>query len=906
MPFDPSQLALQALKLLNSSSSGSGCLKAMLRSLREAASLDTVSLRLAPDTQSLCSLHQGEAPPCQAAVHSPCLADSQADSYQSLPLSVIHSCLCGHVLQEARKPFAEQALQSCLWSNDLSGRGRCVIPDSLSLEDVPCYHQGIRSLMILPLQAESRCIGLLLLADHRTDRLSLDLIQGREELAESFTMAARWMLSELSGKQARPLGPANDPLSTELSPEPRTLQTRAEELCWAYAEQRPPAREHERLLLALYASGQGVWDWDLSSNEVYFSPRWKAMLGYSDSEVPNRIEEWSTRIHPDDYQRVMDTNRQFYHSRNSWFEIEYRLQGKDGSYRLILSRACCLRDGSGYPVRLVGTHTDITPRKESQERLRKHNEFTDVLAQTMKDILNSVNIEQILAAVVDRAGAISNTQDGFIYFYEESEDCLILRVGRGRFREFIGYRLQPGRGLAGRVWQTGRTKVVEGYSEWHGRLPDAVFDELQTAAALPLLTEGKVIGILGVNHFSAQKTFAPEELAALNSLAELASIALEKTKLYETLVQELQHRKKMEKALQASREEYKLIAENTTDVIWTAELSESAPFCFTYVSPSITRLLGYSPQEYMAMDYREFLTPASYDLVNSLIESRIRNESSGQPDHTPKRFELEQISKSGQTIWTEIITTALRDAQGRYIGVHGVTREITERKELEMMRENVKRVVHHELKAPLNSILSLTTVLSSYDLDEHVQAFIQRIDRAGSKMLHMVNLSLDFSKMEEGSYRLRPEPFDLLEMVHELDRQWYALREKKDLKLHILVQGEKPSSSSAHPIEAERNIFELMLSNLLLNALEASPEGRPVRLDLRKDQGGHYIAIHNWGQIPKQVQDKFFEPYITHGKHRGTGLGTYFAHLIAKAHGGNITFSTSSLKGVTVTVFIPG
>ncbi len=906
MPFDPSQFALQALKLLNSSSSGSGCLKSMCRSLREAASLDTVCLHLAPDTQSLCSLHQGETPPCQATIPNPCLADSPSDSYQSLPLSVIHSCLCGHVFQEASKPFAKQAaLQSCLWSNDLSSRGLCVIPDSLNLEDVPCYHQGIRSLMILPLQTGSRCLGLLLLADRRKDRFPPHLIQGQEELAESFTPAARWMLSELSGQQGHTSSRAGDPLEIALGIESKTYRKHTEPCC-VHAEQRAPAREHERLLLALYASGQGVWDWDLSSNEVYLSPRWKAMLGYSDGEVPNRIEEWSARIHPDDYQGVMDTNRQFHHSRNSWFEVEYRLQGKDGSYRWILSRACCLRDGSGYPVRLVGTHTDITPRKESQQRLRKHSEFTDVLAQTMKDMLNSVNIEEILAAVVDRAGAISNTQDGFIYFYEESEDCLILRVGRGRFREFIGYRLQPGRGLAGRVWQTGRTKVVEDYSRWHGRLPDAVFDELQTAAALPLLTEGKVIGILGVNHFSAQKAFSPEELAALNSLAELASIALEKAKLYEALVQELQHRKKMEKALQASREEYKLIAENTTDVIWTAELSENAPFCFTYVSPSITRLLGYSPQEYMAMDYREFLTPASCDLVNSLIESRIRKESSGQPDHAPKRFELEQISKSGQAIWTEIITTALRDDQGRYIGVHGVTREITERKELEMMRENVKRVVHHELKAPLNSILSLTTVLSSYDLDEHVQDFIQRIDRAGSKMLHMVNLSLDFSKMEEGSYRLRPEPFDLLEMVHELHRQWYALREKKELKLHILVQGEKPSSTSAHPIEAERNIFELMLSNLLLNALEASPEGRPVRMDLRKDQGGHYIAIHNWGQIPKQVQDKFFEPYITHGKHRGTGLGTYFAHLIAKAHGGNITFSTSSLKGVTVTVFIPG
>lgn len=906
MPFDPRAFALSSMKSLNRGQSGSACLRDMCRALQEESALDTVAVRIVQDRESICSLFQGEPLPCEPREGQPCLARFQAKGSQRLPLSDIQSCLCGLPLQSnGDGPALLPGKRSGLWTNDLPRSGRNLLPDTLSPADIPCYTSGLQSLLLLPLYNASGCFGLLLLADRRKDRLAERLIEGTEWLAESFAAAAGWMLSELSRAPGPAAHPEEQARPWSKSPMPWARGSKEARLS-VNGEPASLASEHERQLLALHASGQGVWDWDLTSNEVFFSPQWKAMLGYSDEEIPNRIEEWSGRIHPEDFKRVMDINYQCYQTRDDWFEVEYRLRGKEATYRWILSRACCLRDASGRPTRLVGTHTDITPRKEYEERLRKYNEYSDVLAQTMKDMLSSVNIEELLAAVLDRAGAISSTEDGFLYFYDEREDALVLKVGRGRFREFIGYRLQPGRGLAGRVWQTGRTEVVEDYYAWPGRLPDAVFDELQTAAAFPLLTEGEVIGILGLNHFSVPKAFSPEEMAALNNLAELASIALEKTKLYETLREELAARKETERALESSREQYKLIAENTADVIWTAELSESKPFRFTYVSPSITRLLGYTPQEYMEMDYREFLTPASYDLVNSLIESRIRSESTGQPDHSPKRFELEQIHKNGQTIWTELITTAIRDDDGRYIGAHGVTREITERKELEMMRENVKRVVHHELKAPLNSILSLTTVLSAYDLEEPVQDFIHRIDRAGSKMLHMVNLSLDFTKMEEGSYRLRPEPFDLLEMLHELDRQWYALREKKDIKLHIRLHGKKPDGNAVCPIEAEKNIFELMLSNLLLNALEASPEGRPVTVDCTQDEAGHSILIHNWGQIPKQVQDKFFDPYVTQGKHRGTGLGTYFAHLIAKAHGGNITFSSSSLKGVSVTVFLPG
>lgn len=124
-----------------------------------------------------------------------------------------------------------------------------------------------------------------------------------------------------------------------------------------------------RYSLAVNGTNDGIWDWDRSSGDVYFSPRWKEIIGFADHELPNILETWSERIHPEDFERVMEANNRFYSSDASHFEVEYRLRHKDGSYRWILGRGTCLRDSNSQPVRMAGAHTDITARKHAEQQL---------------------------------------------------------------------------------------------------------------------------------------------------------------------------------------------------------------------------------------------------------------------------------------------------------------------------------------------------------------------------------------------------------------------------------------------------------------------------------------------------------------------------------------------------------
>ncbi len=126
----------------------------------------------------------------------------------------------------------------------------------------------------------------------------------------------------------------------------------------------------ERFDLAVRGTDAGVWDWDVSTDEVYYSPRWKSMLGYEESEIGNGFPEWEIRLHPDDRDRALATIKDYLAGKSKEFELEHRLHHRDGSYRWILSRGAAVYDRKGKPYRMVGSQIDITERKRVEEILR--------------------------------------------------------------------------------------------------------------------------------------------------------------------------------------------------------------------------------------------------------------------------------------------------------------------------------------------------------------------------------------------------------------------------------------------------------------------------------------------------------------------------------------------------------
>jgi len=136
------------------------------------------------------------------------------------------------------------------------------------------------------------------------------------------------------------------------------------------AEAKLKASE-ERYSLVISASEQGIWDWNIETNEVFFSDQWKKQVGYEDHEIENNFNSWVDLLHPDERESCQLAVQAYLNNPVEHFVLEFRFRHKDGSYRLIHNKASSVKNGDGKVIRMFGTHTDITESRQAEEKLKE-------------------------------------------------------------------------------------------------------------------------------------------------------------------------------------------------------------------------------------------------------------------------------------------------------------------------------------------------------------------------------------------------------------------------------------------------------------------------------------------------------------------------------------------------------
>jgi signal transduction histidine kinase len=162
----------------------------------------------------------------------------------------------------------------------------------------------------------------------------------------------------------------------------------------------------------------------------------------------------------------------------------------------------------------------------------------------------------------------------------------------------------------------------------------------------------------------------------------------------------------------------------------------------------------------------------------------------------------------------------------------------------------------------------------------------------------------DLARMEKGTYNVVKADCDVLGIIRGARVNLDKLFALKSLAFAVSLDGRPAGAGERAPARGDANLLGNLFENLLKNAAEASPQGGEVAVDIRLSDGT--VAVRNQGRVDPEIVDTFFEKYVTRGKTFGTGLGTYSARLIARAHGGDAALDLDEPDQVTVRVLLPG
>ncbi|MDD3147505.1 MAG: hybrid sensor histidine kinase/response regulator [Candidatus Riflebacteria bacterium] len=215
------------------------------------------------------------------------------------------------------------------------------------------------------------------------------------------------------------------------------------------------------------------------------------------------------------------------------------------------------------------------------------------------------------------------------------------------------------------------------------------------------------------------------------------------------------------------------------------------------------------------------------------------------------------------------------------------------------LREDIERIARHDLKGPLTVFLNAQDMLQAAgSLNEAQLQILNLQTRTTRRLMEMIHHSLDLYKMEKGTYELKPVEVDIIKILNEVIRECSGLASAKNINLCLALDGMAVASTDSFVLIGEELLFSTIFSNLLKNAVEASPEDAEVMISLEKDPQAK-VSITNHGQVAEQIRDRFFDRYVTYGKQRGTGLGTYSAMVMAHIMGGELFLSMDPVEKTT-------
>ncbi|PSB60797.1 histidine kinase, partial [filamentous cyanobacterium CCP1] len=636
-------------------------------------------------------------------------------------------------------------------------------------------------------------------------------------------------------------------------------------------------KSEERLQLALEASGDGLWDWNIVTGEVYYSPQYMTMLGYEADELPHNFETWTYLTHSDDQTWVLDQLNAHMRDSSQQYSFDYRVRTKSGTWKWIANYGKVVaRDAQGNPLRMIGTHRDVSDRKQIEANLRESEERWQLALRGNNDGIWDWNV-----------------QTNQVFF-------------SSRWKEMLGFADH---------------EITNSLDEWSKRVHP---DDLR-----------RVMEVIQ-NHFAKETPFYISEhrvqckdgsykwiLDRGQALWDEAGNVIRMTGSHT----DISDRKQAETELKHQKDMLQTIVNHIPVMIALFNIEGR----IEYVNPEFERVLGWSLADWQQQNVllECYPDPAYYKTV---IDHMVAVNGSWKDFTT--------LTKTGQAIETSWTNVRLSNGSNLGIGQdisdrkhkEAVLQQAMEAAEAANLAKSMFLAnMSHELRTPLNVILGFTQVMThDSSLTPAQLEDLQTIQRSSDHLLSLINDVLDLSKIEAGHYTLEESGFDLISLLHTLRTMMVERAKAKQLQLTFEIAPDVPQF-----VIADEQKLRQVLLNLLSNAVKFTKQGSVtlrvtswessektclVPNSLQADDSLNYsnssvactlqfeVADTGVG-IAAIEQEAIFDAFTQAEAGRksmgGTGLGLTISRKLLELMDGSVLVESTPGLGSTFTVTVP-
>ncbi len=630
-------------------------------------------------------------------------------------------------------------------------------------------------------------------------------------------------------------------------------------------------KSEERLQLVLLGSRDAPWDWNLVENDLYYSPHWWGMLGYEFNELSTGSDLWEKIVHPDDLPKVNQAFNEVIQGDSNTYEIEFRMRHKDGHYVPVLSRGFILRDVEGKPLRVSGTNSDLTERKQMEAARLSALELLQKVTNRIPGMVYQFRVRP------DGSSHLPYVSEGIRDVYHvqpedvQHDDRILFKFTHpDDYQELLASLEESANNLT--PWRHEyRTKFKDGLVRW------------LYGSAVPEREEDGAI-------------------------------------LWHGFIEDITDRKANEEQL---RKLSQAVEQSPEGVVITDTHAN-----IEYVNSAFEQSTGFKREEVIGKNpkiLQSGKTPQSTYV--SMWQTIGRGET--------WKGEFINQRRDGTEYTEFAIITPLRREDGTITNYVAVKEDVTEKKrigeELDLHRHHLQRLVDlrtvelvnarheadaanqakssflanmsHEIRTPMNAIIGLTHLLRRAEATPQQIERLDKIDGAGRHLLSIINDILDLSKIESGKMQLETTDFHLSSILQNIDSIIGESARHKGLRV-VIDEGDVPQWLRGDPTRLRQALL-----NYASNAVKFTERGaitlRAKVLEEKADDLLVKFEVQDTGiGLSQESVKKLFQVFeqgdnsITR-RYGGTGLGLAITSKIAHMMGGDIGVKSELGQGST-------